>query len=339
MSILISGVELSRNDAVLPFPHAASDGQRGEVLERVRDILEKSGDPGDWELTPMEALSSGVLRYLVERGLMTPAFVKDEGSARAFGLYRGGVASLQINGRDHVQLLTSKVGAIPSELWPTLDELDDELANSMTYAFDERWGYLTARAEEAGTGLRAHVVIHLPALMVTGQLGSVAVKMLSEGITLSPVWNGAGGLFQVSNKGGLGTTERSIAEEVYAASRRLVEQEKVMRTRLLEENRLQVSDYVGRSLGVAQQARSVSSEEALGLISAVLGGVEMGVIELDNFDSAAAFALMRGLQPGHLAVDYLNEPDAEPDDPRLDEMRARLLRQTFESARFVDRSS
>lgn len=337
-AVLVSGVELSRNDAVVPFPHAASDEQLEEVLERVSAVVEGAGSPGDWEVTPLERLPAGLRSYLVERGLMTPPFARIDGPFRAFALYQGGVASLQINGRDHLQLLASGVGAVPSDLWATLNELDDQLEQGLGFAFDERWGYLTARAEEAGTGLRVHEVVHLPALMVTGQLGAAAVKLLADGAALSPVWNGAGGLFQVSNKGGLGRSEIGIAHHVHAASRRLIEQEIAMRSRLLEENPLQVSDYISRSLGVAQQARAVTTEEALGLISAVQGGVEMGIIQLEEFGPGEAFALMRRIQPGHLAVEYFSEPEAEPDDPRFDEVRARVLRRTFESAQVLDRS-
>ena len=335
--VFAGGLEMSRNDSVLPFPHAAEEAQLSEFLERVERVLETCADPGDWELTPMDSLSPGLRAYLVERGLMTPVFSRETDPWKGFGLYRGGIASLEVNGRDHIRLMVSRAGEVLSGLWSTLDELDDVLESGLGFAYDERWGYLTARAEDAGTGLRAHSLVHLPALMVTGQLGSVAVRLIGKGITLSPVWGGAGGLFQVSNKGGMGRAELRIAEKVDAISRQLAEQEHVMRKRLLEENPVQVRDYVGRSLGVAQQAWSMTAEEALGLVSAVQSGVDMGVIELDGFTPASAFALMRRVQPGHIAMEELGEPDAEVDDPRFDEVRARLLRQAFGSARTLDR--
>jgi protein arginine kinase len=335
--ILASGLSLTRNDALAPFPHVADEDSLRSIVERVERAVSQDGSPGEWQTTRLEDLSPSTRSYLVERGLMTPAFAQAEGSHRAFALYGSGQASVQVNGQDHILMLGSRPGENLSALWGTLNYVDDVIENQVSYAFDERYGYLAARPDQAGTGMKAFVTLHLPALMVTGRLGSLAVQLLGQGLTLTPLWGGAGGLFQVSNKGGLGIGELPITEAVRAASGQIAEKERAVRKKLLRENPARVRDYIGRALGVAQQAWMVGVEEALGLISAIQSGIDMRVVELPAMTPLAALRLMQRVQPGHLAVEQGSGIPGGTDDNQLDQVRARILRSSFAQASVRDR--
>lgn len=271
--------------------------------------------------------------YLVERGLMTPSFSRSRGAGRGFAVYQGGRASLEVNGLDHIHLLGSRVGGHLSEAWTTLDLIDDLVEAAVTYAFDDTWGYLTSRPADAGTGVRAYATVHIPGLMVSGQLGGAAMNLISQGLTLSPLWEGAGGFFQVSNRGCQGTSELLITETVTAAAHEIYERERSVRKALFRDHPLRVRDHIGRALGVAQQAWSMTAGEAVSLASAVWVGVSMGVAEAPWMDSDHVLAFMRRVQPGHVAVEELGAGHGGLDDPRIDEVRARILRDTFASAR------
>lgn len=335
--MLTSAIGLTRNDAVVPFPHAATEEALGRMFGRIERTLSGAGQAGEWQVSLLEELRPPTRLYLVERGLMTPAFAQAEGPSAAFALRGSGDVSIEINGVDHIHILGSREGEDLSELWATLGEVDDLLESEISYAFDERFGYLSARPEAAGTGLRAYVTLHLPALMVTGRLGSLALQLLAQGLQLTPLWGGAGGLFQVSNRGGLGIAEVRITEGVRSVSRQIAEKERAVRKKLLRENPARVRDYLGRALGVAQHAWMVGVEEALGLISAIQSGIDMQLVVLPSLTPKAAFQLMQRVQPGHLAIEQGLATAGSFDENQLDQVRARILRSTFARARVVDR--
>ncbi|MHB8867233.1 MAG: hypothetical protein ACYC6T_10480 [Thermoleophilia bacterium] len=331
--ILATGLTLARNDSVLPFPHAADEATLRRVREQVEDALSGRNIPGEWELFEFDSVPPTQRAYLVERGLMTPAFAEGVGPLRAFGLYQGGRASLELNGSNHVRILGAGLGDVLSEVWSLLDCIDDQIESGITYAFDERFGYLTSRVADSGTGMRAFLTVHAPALMITGRLGPMAAGLAREGLALAPLWSGAGGVFQVFNRKAAGTSEGRITEAVARASRDVAGQERTVRKRLLRENPVSVRDHIGRAVGVAQNAWSVSSAEALTLISSIQVGVGMGLVEGSGHEADATLSLMRHVQPAHLVVEELGPGFAGLDDPRIDEVRARWLRRTFAEAR------
>ncbi len=331
--ILASGLTVSRNEIAAPFPHVGDDVSLRSVAERVQSALSHCGGPGEWEIQTLASLPPVQRNYLSERGLMTPSFAANGGAWRLYGLFQGGRAAVEVNGADHIRLLTSGPGEVLSELWATIDSVDDQLETEIPYAFDERWGYLTAHLDDSGTGLRAYATIHVPGLMITGRLGGIALGLVRQGLGLAPLWNGAGGVFQVFNKRAQGTSEGRITDSVAAASADIVDQERTVRKRLFRENAVSVRDHIGRALGTAQQAWSVSNAEGLTLVSSIQVGVAMGLIEDSGFGTEDTLLLMRRIQPAHLVVDEVGPGFAGLEDPQVDEVRARTLRRLFAGAR------
>jgi protein arginine kinase len=331
--ILATGLGLSRNHATKPFPHVADEAVLEELLVSVTGTLVDTSAPGEWVVSPLDGLSPAMRAYLVERGLMTQGFARRSGSGRALATFRAGEASLEINGVDHLHLLGSRRGEHLGELWVLLDSLDDRLELAVPYAFDLQRGYLTAQPLESGTGLRAYVTLHVPALMVSGRMAGVAVQLLAQGLAVVPLWEGAGGLFQVVNRAGQGMTEAQITDLVGSAARRVAEKERSGRKLMLRENPVRVRDYIGRAVGTVKEAWSVNLQEGLSLISAIQVGVDLGLVESPGLDARSAFELMRRVQPGHVAVEEIRLAFGGLDDPAIDEARALLLRRVFAEAR------
>ncbi len=330
--IVASGITLTRNEAVLPFPHAADVPTLEKLRDRVTEALQRASGEGEWQVYALDDLPDAQRAYLTEQGLMTPGFNLTRGAGRALAVYQEDQASVEINGQDHIRILGWRNGECLSELWATLDGIDDMVEREVTYAFDEHWGYLTAQPKEAGTGLRAHATVHVPALLVAGRLGPLTVQLASQHVGLTPLWQGAGGLFQVSNQNSRGIPEVLSIDAVGEAARQLTEKERSVRKTLLRENPVRVRDYIGRALGVAQQAWSVGLTEGLSLVSAVRVGVDVGIIEAPDLSAEAAFSLMRRIQPGHLALDHPHL-HGNMDEGRVDEARAAVLRGLFAGAR------
>ena len=289
------------------------------------------GDQWDrpWRVYDLDTLSPVEMTHLVERGLMTPAFSEEAGEARGFAVYGNNQASLEINGVDHFNLIGFREGDQLDALWSLLSVLDDRLEAAVSYAFDPRWGYLTAYPAKAGTGLRAYATLHLPALMLTGKLAATALELVGHGLGMAPLWGGAGGVIQISNVARQTGPESDIVVEVEAMARNITSKERSVRKMLMRDHPLQAKDQIGRAIGVAQHAWSMSFQEAVNLISAAQVGVEQGLVECPGLAAESAFSLMSRLQPAHIVLDHMDVKTDVLDSPEIDEIRARVMREVF----------
>jgi protein arginine kinase len=328
-TLMASAISLARNDASHAFPHVAGEEALVEVRDRVLSGLDRTREGLHWQLYDLQRLSSVDTTSFVEKGLMTPSFSRATGAGRGFAVYGEGLASLEVNGGDHIQLLGFRQGDRLSELWDMLTQLDDELETVTTYAFDSHRGYLTARPALAGTGMRVYATVHVPALMLTGRLAGAALELMAEGYGLAPLWGGAGGLMQISNLGRLGKPETEVLSQAEEVSRGMVEKERSVRKMLLRETPVSVRDHIGRAIGVAQHAWSVTFPEAVNLVSATVVGMEMGIVEAPGLPIDAAFDFTRRLQAAHVVTEKMQEKTGSLDSPEIDEIRARVLRMAF----------
>jgi protein arginine kinase len=328
-ALTASAMSLSRNDAGRRFCHveepAALEELRSEVLGAVKD--------GQWErpwrVYDLDSMSPVEITHLVERGLMTPAFSEGDGEGRGFAVYGNAQASLEINGVDHFSLIGFREGDKLDALWSLLSVLDDRLEAVTSYAFDPRWGYLTAYPAKAGTGLRVYATLHVPALMLTGKLASTALELVGRGLGIAPLWGGAGGVVQISNVARQTGPETEILAEVENMSRAIAEKERSVRKMLLREHPVQGRDQIGRALGVAQHAWTMSFQEAVNLISAAQVGLEQGLVDAPGLAAESAFSLMSRLQPAHIVLDHMDVKTDLMDSPEIDEIRARVMREVF----------
>jgi len=213
-AVTASALGLSRNETGRRFPHAEQAPVLEDLRAEITDVLEGEEWDHRWHVYDLEALTSVELDHLVERGLMTPMFADGTGEGRGFAVYGEGQASLEINGIDHLRVLGFRSGECLEELWSLLNLVDDRLETVFSYAFDPRWGYLSARPRLAGSGMRAYATLVLPALMLTGRLASVAVELVNEGLGVSPLWSGAVGVVQVSNVLPQGKPETEVLQQV-----------------------------------------------------------------------------------------------------------------------------
>ncbi|HVP40120.1 MAG TPA: hypothetical protein VMS93_13160, partial [Candidatus Saccharimonadales bacterium] len=188
------------------------------------------------------------------------------------------------------------------ECWRTANHLDDELDGSLEYAFSEELGYLTACPTNAGTGLRASVLIHLPALVLTKQITKVLQGVSQVGLAVRGFYGEGsevmGNFFQVSNQTTLGQRERETVDKLERVTRQLIEYEEKAREVLLRDARLQLEDKIYRALGTLRYSRSISSQETLNLSSAVRFGVALGLGELPRLDALNEILVFS--QPAHL---------------------------------------
>ncbi len=320
---------LSRNESGRRFPHAEDPAVLEDLRSEVFDVLAGGQWGHSWQVHDLESATDVELEHFVERGLMTPGFAEGTGEGRGFAVYGEGQASVEVNGVDHLRVLGFRTGDQLDALWSLLSSVDDQLETSLSYAFDPRWGYLSARPRQAGSGMRAYATLLLPALMLTGRLTGLAVELMGKGLGITPLWSGAGGVVQVFNVVAQGKPETETIQQVSEVCSGIVERERSVRKLLVRENPIQARDQIGRSLGTAQRAWSVSFLEAANLIAAIQAGRELGLIEGTGLGDESAFGLMTRLQPAHILVDYMDGKTGSLDGPEIDERRARILRDMF----------
>jgi protein arginine kinase len=327
--VTASALGLTRNETSRRFPHVEDACALEDLRAEIVDVLKCAQWDERWKVYDLETITQLELDHLVERGLMTPGFADGIGEGRGFAVYGEGQASLEINGVDHIRVLGFRDGDQLQSLWPLLNLIDDRLETVLSYAFDARWGYLTARPRQAGNGMRAYTTLLLPALMLTGRLASVAVELVGQGLGISPLWSGAGGVVQVSNVGTQGKPETEVLALVSDVCAGVVETERSVRKMLLRENPVDTRDQIGRALGAAQQAWSMPFLEAVNLISVLQAGRDVGLVAGTGLSSESAFGLMTKLQSAHIVVDYMDGRAGCLESPEIDEKRAQVLREVF----------
>jgi protein arginine kinase len=187
---------------------------------------------------------------------------------------------------DHIRLQIIKSGLAIDEAYETADKVDDVIEESVTYAFDEEFGYLTACPTNAGTGLRASVMLHLPALTMTDNINRVISSAANIGIAVRGLYGEGtrayGNLYQFSNQITMGLSEREILDKLKNVVNQIIEMEKKARTSLMTQNKDQIEDKLFRSYGTLKYARAISSSEAKSLLSDVMLGQNLGIIPKDG---------------------------------------------------------
>jgi|GEM_PF-789215 len=338
--ILAARLRVGRNDAGVCFPHAADPDELAGVKDRVLSALHAACSPGEWEMRVPEELNAQVRSYLTERGLMSRTFAKsiaeDPASEhRSFGVFRGGIASIEINGADHVRILGYRTEESLKDIWSVLDPLDDVVETGIPYAFSEERGYLTANPGELGTALRADLTLFLPILMVSGRIEAAAKAISRKGLTLSPLMGGAGGMFLITNAGGSGADEEQVLDLVDTVSKEVADKERALRSVLFRDQPVRVRDYIGRALGVLKNCWVIDTVESWSLIAAVQLGCELGIVD-EELSAANAFALMCSVQSGHMMVERMGHEDGSLEDPEIGITRAQVLRERFSDVSIRD---
>lgn len=299
--VLSTRIRLARNLNEVPFTHRARDEQLQGVLASVAAAARESRAYGGGLLLRMHDCSPQERQVLVERHLVSHELA-DGARPRGILVAPDDRLSLMINEEDHLRLQALTPGLQLSEAWGIADSADDDLDQALDYAWSEEIGYLTACPTNAGTGLRASVLIHLPALVILEEIQRVLKSVTQVGLNVRGLYGEhseiMGNLFQISNQTTLGRSERDSIESLERVTRQIIETEERARERMLRDARTQIEDKVWRAYGTLRYCRSVQAKEVINLCSAVRLGVAMGLEGLCPLRTLNELLVL--MQPGHL---------------------------------------
>lgn len=322
---LSSRIRLARNLKGYPFPSVAKKTDLEGVLKEVRELLPKDPYFKPFSLLTLGDLNEIEREALVEKHLISPDHSKN--GDRRYGallVEKEGILSMMINEEDHLRIQCFLSGLQLSEAWRIIDQFDSILEKYLDYAFDEEFGYLTSCPTNVGTGLRASVMLHLPALTMTKKIGKVVEELSKLGLTVRGLYGegteALGNLFQVSNQITLGPSEEEIIDKIEKIALRVIEEEELTRKQILKMKGLELEDSIWRAYGILKHARSISSKEAMELLSKVRMGVDMGI--LPPIDKVKLNELIIKIRPAHLQLSLSKELKPE----ERDKFRAELIR-------------
>jgi protein arginine kinase len=325
-SVVSSRVRLARNLKGVPFAHMAKPEHLEGVLSRIKSALEEARALESANFMMMKDLDDLDREFLVERHLISREHA-DDAKARAVVVSKDEAISVMINEEDHLRLQSIQSGFQLGDAWKLVDALDSEVDATLDYAFSYEWGYLTACPTNTGTGLRASVLVHLPALVTTGQKDKVLNGIGQMGLAVRGFYGEGsevmGNLFQISNRTALGSSEIDIIESLQKVVGQVLGFESQAREILLRDARSRIEDKVWRAYGILKYCRRVKLQEMMSLTSAVRLGLCLGMI--DSISVAGLNKMVFMSQPAHLQKREGHRMAAEEREIARAEMVRRIL--------------
>src|SRR3989338_2940447 len=299
--VMSSRIRLARNLSKYPFSHWASKKEQEEVLQTAKQAVSSSEKIKTSLCLDIGKLDTIDRQFLVERHLMSKEHtVNSENKGLCIGERE--VVSIMINEEDHMRIQVMKSGFDLRDAWYIINEIDDELGELLEYAYEPNFGYLTACPTNAGTGMRASVMLHLPSLVMTKQIGKVLQAITKLSLTARGLYGegteASGNFFQISNQVSLGHKEEDVIDNIERIIRQIVEHEQSARETLLSQNREALEDKIWRAYGTLKSAHIITSNETIDLLSLVRLGVDLGVIK--QSDRTLINELFVITQPAHL---------------------------------------
>lgn len=319
--IVSTRVRLARNLEKYPFPNTLNDEGKKKVTDELKSAILDSGSTlaKSFSYKGMAELSGEEKLELSEKHLISVEMAQRD---------KGGVLisedenmSIMLLEEDHLRLQVILGGFKLKEAWELADKVDNVIEENVNYAFSEEFGYLTACPTNTGTGMRASVMMHLPALTFTNNINRVVSAASKLGLTVRGLYGEGskayGNLYQVSNQVTLGISEDEIISNLENIAEQIEKLEINAREKLKENE--EFADKLWRAYGTLKYARSVSSQEAKALLSEVILGRNMGII--DTEEKTSLISLMVETEPALI----MNGEKLTPD--MRDKKRGDLLRE------------
>jgi protein arginine kinase len=326
--VVSTRVRLARNIAEFPFIPRITEEQSQSVIKNVKEALLSSGSEvaDKFEFYDMGKLTPARAMSLAERHLISPQFAKGKND-RGLLLSNDDSVSIMINEEDHIRIQTLSPGMQLKQALKTANLYDDLLDEKLHYAFDENIGYLTCCPTNLGTGLRASLMLHLPATVQAGALPNLDNALSKIGLTIRGTFGegseSKGCFYQVSNQITLGITEMEAVENLNTTANQIISQERAIRETLKKQNLL-LEDKIYRSQGILRSARLLSADEFMSLISDLRLGVTTGII--DNVSLETINSLINEMQPATLVAGAGRKLNAmDRDELRASKVREKLV--------------
>jgi protein arginine kinase len=300
--VISSRMRLARNIAGHHFLTKCSRAQRTSLEHKVRDVVLNAGIAPQMLYVDLENAPDVDKQLLVERHLISKHHAAAEG-ARGVAVGENETLSIMVNEEDHLRIQVLRSGLQLEEAWEQINKIDDKLESKLDFAFHPRFGYLTACPTNVGTGIRVSVMLHLPALKLTGEIEKVFRAAKDMRLAVRGLYGegteATGDFYQISNQSTLGKSEDDIISDFkHLVIPKIIEYEQHARRTLLNDRTIALDDKVFRALGTLRSARLMTSEDVLFQLSHLRMGIHLGRVK--DVDIRTVNELFLLTQPAHL---------------------------------------
>lgn len=297
--VMCSRVRLARNLADFPFTNRASRGEKSEIESHFKSAIGNVANTLSYlevsDLSPLDR------QFLVERQVISRELANAEGP-RGVAISRQENVAIMVNEEDHLRIQYMMSGFRLHDVWDEINQIDDQLEESLAFAFNSQLGYLTACPTNVGTGIRVGVLLHLPGLVQTKQIDKVFRALQKINLAVRGLYGEGsqayGDFYQISNQQTLGKSELELIRILSDVVPQVLQYERTARQALVTERRQHLHDQVSRAYGVLKTAQTISSEETMLLLSSVRMGINLGLI--DDLSIATVNELFIQTQPAYL---------------------------------------
>ena len=301
--VISSRIRIARNVDPFSFPHLLNLTESTELLDEIVKAVEAFPDhEGDaFQLVSLKDLNQIERQTYVEKHLISPALASNHPKAHFF-MDTSRHRSIMVNEEDHIRIQCTMAGLQLDEAWNEADQLDNWLGKTLTYAFDETYGYLTACPTNVGTGIRVSVMMHLPALTMLGYISDLINAAGHLGFAVRGVFGEGseymGNLYQISNQNTLGPKEQEIVDNLKVITYQVMQKERLARKNLLTSRKIELDDKIHRSMGILKYARRLTRKEAMQYLSDLKLGVTLGLINSCSLEQLQD--LIEQIQPANI---------------------------------------
>ena len=300
--VISSRIRLARNISGFPFLARCSRAQRTQLEHRVRDTILGAQISSETLYVDLEQAPEIDRQLLVERHLISKPHAQAEG-ARGVAVSNDESIAIMVNEEDHLRIQALRSGLQLEEAWEQINKVDDALEAKLDYSFHPRFGYMTACPTNVGTGIRVSVMLHLPALKLTGEIEKVFRAAKDMRLAVRGLYGegteATGDFYQISNQTTLGKSEDEIISDFkHVVVPKIIDYEHHARKTLVSDRTIALDDKIFRALGLLRFARLLSTDDTLFALSHLRMGVNLGrVKDLDLQRINEIFLLT---QPAHL---------------------------------------
>ncbi len=321
-TVLSTRVRFARNLSGYGFDSTMTDEQAREIIDKISNIF--SSDNGFERIELDEKNRLEALSY-AEKHYVSREFAAKR-TPHALLLSEKFNTAVMVCEEDHLRLQTILPGLALEEAYENLCRFDDLLDSKADIAFDERLGYLTHCPTNLGTGMRASVMMFLPALTMSNQMGSIAAQISKLGLTVRGMSGegseSRGALYQISNQVTLGISEEETLRKLSEVVAQISNSERKLRLSLREGKQDAVKDRILRAHGTLRYAHMLSWAELSELFSLVRLGISLGISE--DIDYVTLSRMLVETSPATLSL--LSE-QAPKDGTSRDIARAALIKE------------
>ncbi|MBQ9785179.1 MAG: ATP--guanido phosphotransferase [Clostridia bacterium] len=307
-TVISSRVRLARNISGYPFASRLDANGANEIIEKVSAPLEASG----FRKIHFSDLSPVMATSYVERHYVSPEFATKE-TPHALLLQESSGLAVMVCEEDHLRIQSILPGLALEEAYKNASLTEKRLDEDFDFAYSEKLGYLTHCPTNLGTGMRASVMMFLPALTRGGYMNSLANQLSKIGLTIRGLFGegsgSAGSMYQISNQITLGITEEETLRKLTDAVHQIAESEQKARKAITGDDLDRLTDRIKRSEGVLKYAHMMTSSEFIKLFSDVRFGISLGLVTDITYEQLGT--LLVEVMPATLTLSSESTPKSE----------------------------